>query len=396
MKIELLQVLQNIMYLHNVRVAECKADLNVGNVDMGLRKNFYPDFRWEKTVNTFSDSLKENTLYILQDYFEIYYAVFVTKNIPKTAIVIGPYRLTGSSFDEKVYIGKGFKINEIALIREQILKIPHIHEDVITQQLVAVLSAVHLDRKLDIRHIIENAPTEDMHDRFSFVHRQQGVRSMDKVEYRYSIENEVLEAISQGNVTKARKAMKKLTDEDISERYITSVQMQRKSLIILNTLFRKAVEQANVHPYYIDEISYRFFQKIDIVSERREQAKLLEEMLVGYCEYAKKYSAEQYSHTVQKAINHIHINIENKISLNDIAAKLKITPNHLARQFRAETGKTVVEYINYTRVITAANKLKHTSLSVADIAASVGINDTNYFSRIFRKFMGCSPSEYKK
>jgi len=55
-----------------------------------------------------------------------------------------------------------------------------------------------------------------------------------------------------------------------------------------------------------------------------------------------------------------------------------------------------VEYINYTRVITAANKLKHTSLSIADVAASVGINDTNYFSRIFRKFMGCSPSEYKK
>lgn len=219
---------------------------------------------------------------------------------------------------------------------------------------------------------------------------------MDKVEYRYSIENEVLEAISQGNVTKARKALKKLIDMDISERYITSVQMQRKSLIILNTLFRKAVEQANVHPYYIDEISYRFFQKIDIVSERREQAKLLEEMLVGYCEYAKKYSSQQYSHIVQNSLNYIHENIENKISLNDIAEQLKITPNHLARQFRAETGKTVVEYINYTRVITAANKLKHTSLSVADVAASVGINDTNYFSRIFRKFMGCSPSEYKK
>ena len=62
-----------------------------------------------------------------------------------------------------------------------------------------------------------------MHDRFSFVHRQQGVRSMDKVEYRYSIENEVLEAISQGNVTKARKSLKKLIDMDISERYITSV-----------------------------------------------------------------------------------------------------------------------------------------------------------------------------
>ena len=111
MKIELLQVLHNIMYLHNVQVAECKADVNPQNVDMGLRRNLYPDFNWEKTVTAFADNLKENTLYILQDYFEIYYAVFVTKNIPKTAIVIGPYCLTGASFDEKLYISKGFKIN---------------------------------------------------------------------------------------------------------------------------------------------------------------------------------------------------------------------------------------------------------------------------------------------
>ena len=396
MKIELLQVLQNLMYLNNVQVAECNADLDTVNVDMGLRKNFFPDFRWEKAISTFAESLRENTLYILQDYFDIYYAVFVTKNVPKTAIVIGPYRLTGTVFDESVYAKKGFASREIALIKENVFRIPHIHEDVVTQQMAAVLSAVCPDKKLDVRHIKENEPTKDMHDRYSFVHKQHTVRSMDKVEYRYSIENEILEAISKGNLTKARNAMKKLTEEDISERYMVSVQMQRRSLIILNTLFRKAVEMANVHPYYIDEISYRFFQKIDMVSDRRGQTKLLDEMLTGYCEYVKRYSSEQYSHTVNKALDYIHVNLENKISLNDIAELLKVTPNHLARQFRAETGKTIVEYINYTRVTTAAYKLKQTSLSVADIAASVGINDTNYFSRVFRKYMGCSPSEFKK
>ena len=50
MKIELLKVLQNIMYLHNVQVAECKADVNPQNVDMGLRRNFYPDFNREKAA----------------------------------------------------------------------------------------------------------------------------------------------------------------------------------------------------------------------------------------------------------------------------------------------------------------------------------------------------------
>ena len=99
---------------------------------------------------------------------------------------------------------------------------------------------------------------------------------------------------------------------------------------------------------------------------------------------------------MRKALNYIHGNIENKISLNDIANHLKITPSHLARQFHAETGKTVVEYINYTRIVMAANRLKHSTTSIADIAGSVGIHDTNYFSRMFKKYIGCSPTEYRK
>lgn len=164
----------------------------------------------------------------------------------------------------------------------------------------------------------------------------------------------------------------------------------------MDTLFRKAIEQAGVHPYYLDEISYRFFQKIDLVTNRREQAALLNEMLTEYCEYARNYSVEKYSPVVQKAINCIHLNIANNISLSDVAQMLDITPNHLARLFAKETGKTVVEYINHSRVKIAANKLKQSREPVAEIASSVGFGDTNYFTRVFKKCMGCSPSEYRR
>lgn len=397
MKVSLVEVLKKLMALHNVEVTEHKSPFIMENVDWGLRKTFYPDFKWQELINTFAAILKQDTLYILQDIFDVYYAVFVTDYAEKAVAVVGPYRHTGVAFNEDNYRSKGFAGEELEQIKEYVLRIPHIHEDVIIRQIAAVLSTATADKNIVIKHIKENADKKDKYKQFSFVRAENScVMEMDRVEQRYAIENEILEAVSLGNATNARKAMQKLMREDISDRYTISAQQQKKSLIIINTLFRKAVEAANVHPYYIDEISYRFFQKIDLVSSHREQIKLMDEMITAYCEYVKKYSSEQYSSAIRNTLNYIHQNISNKISLREIAQHLKVSPSHLSRQFRAETGKTVVEYINSVRIVIAANKLKQTNLTVAKISESIGIQDTNYFSRLFRKYMGCSPTEYRE
>lgn len=396
MTVDLLKVLQKLLAIHSVEVNRYDYPYNFSDIDTAVRNMFDQNYDWQKTVNAYASGFDRNVLYIVEDILGAYYAVFLGGQQEHPSVIIaGPFIYSGKNFDANLYLKNGYTSQEVEILRGYLLQLPHVHENVINHQLTAVLSAA-AEGDVEIKNIKEHLSRVSADNRFSFVYVQENERlSMSRIEQRYAVENEILQAVALGNLSQARKVFGKMFDQDVVERYSPSIHAQKKSLITMNTLFRKSIEQAGVHPYYLDEISYRFFQKIDLVTNRREQAALLNEMLSEYCEYARNYSVEKYSPIVQKAINCIHLNIANNISLKDIAQTLEITPNHLARLFSKETGKTVVEYINHARVTMAANRLKQSRDSVAEIAAAVGFADTNYFSRMFKKYIGCSPSDYR-
>ena len=68
---------------------------------------------------------------------------------------------------------------------------------------------------------------------------------------------------------------------------------------------------------------------------------------------------------------------------------------YLSRRFKQEVGVTLTEYVNQKRIERAEALLKVTELPVSEVAAAVGILDGNYFSRLFRKQTGMSPSKYR-
>ena len=77
------------------------------------------------------------------------------------------------------------------------------------------------------------------------------------------------------------------------------------------------------------------------------------------------------------------------------ADELGITKTYLSAQFRKETGYTFSEYVRHHRFSIAADLLKTTRMSIDEIASYCGINDANYFSRMFRKTYGVSPKHYR-
>ena len=72
-----------------------------------------------------------------------------------------------------------------------------------------------------------------------------------------------------------------------------------------------------------------------------------------------------------------------------------VSPAHLSRQFKAETGMTISRFIARTRCEKAAFLLRTTDLAVQDISAHVGYLDNNYFVKVFRGIYGTTPSHYR-
>ena len=84
------------------------------------------------------------------------------------------------------------------------------------------------------------------------------------------------------------------------------------------------------------------------------------------------------------------------LSVADIAAHFNMSPSYLAHFFKEYGQKSVIEYVNETRILHAKNFLEKEEIPISEIALRVGFSDINYFSRKFKAITGTTPTEYKK
>lgn len=99
---------------------------------------------------------------------------------------------------------------------------------------------------------------------------------------------------------------------------------------------------------------------------------------------------------LNSVLEYISSRYQEKISTKQLADMTFLNENHFCRFFKKAVGKTVTEYLSEYRVEKASVLLSATDKSISDIANAVGFDDINYFSRMFKKIKGISPSEYRK
>ena len=98
---------------------------------------------------------------------------------------------------------------------------------------------------------------------------------------------------------------------------------------------------------------------------------------------------------VQKAADYIKLNYSEKISIKEIADQLYLSPNYLSELFKKHTGKTISEYLTDYRLEKVCQLLDHAEYRVGDVSGMVGIHDGRYFSNMFKKKYGMTPTEYR-
>lgn len=98
---------------------------------------------------------------------------------------------------------------------------------------------------------------------------------------------------------------------------------------------------------------------------------------------------------IENVMCYISQNADADLSLNALAKKYSISPNHLSKQFKKISGVPLSEYINISR-ISAAEKLLQGSaaVSITEVATRCGFNDSNYFASVFKKYKGITPKKY--
>ena len=350
----------------------------------------------------FSHELAPHTLYKQIDvYRRSWVYLLLPEQEEQTVLLIGPYLSAPLSEEELLEMSEesGVSPKMQHTLQEYYTSLPVLRD---TSLLFVMLetfceriwnrpsfAVVDVNREHHVPvSVLHSAPhTDDFDDHL--VH-------MKVLEQRYEFENEMIRAVTLGQIHKEKQFLPGFEKMQLEIRSASPLRSAKNYSIIMNTLLRKAAEGGGVHPVYLDRVSSNFARKIEEISLLSAFPNLMHEMFLSYCRLVRKHSIRQYSPTVQKAILLIDSDLSAPLSLSTIAAAQDLSEGYLATVFKKETGKTVSEYVREKRMKHAAHLLTTTKLQIQTVALHCGIMDVQYFSKQFKKHTGKTPKEYRE
>jgi AraC-type DNA-binding domain-containing proteins len=121
----------------------------------------------------------------------------------------------------------------------------------------------------------------------------------------------------------------------------------------------------------------------------------LQQLLIAIFQNIRKQNQNYaISLKIEKVIEFMRLNINNKITLNELSELVQLAPTYLSRSFKEATGYSIIGLFNKMKIDKAKELMLEGNIKVKEVAQATGFTDEFYFSRIFKKIEGISPSEY--
>ena len=366
--------------------------------DGGLRKTIWNDAAHRSQMNDFnrfvSTYSKDNTILIIHDSFCCEYIYLKLPDSDKIFIA-GPFsfeKFTNQRITELcTYNSIPARFNEFMQLYYAALPVftdERFIESIINTLCSKLWTHFTIEKK---RVLTKNNEQYIYNDKTPEPTRQ----SIEMLEMRYKEETLLMESIAHGDY-KSIENMRHLNASDIKPRLTDTIRDRKNFMIILNTICRKAAQSAYVHPVHLDEISRKFAIKIEACTSIAQLEALESDITRRYCMLVQSYSLRTYSKPVQNIINYISFNLTADLSLTAISTEFSLNSSYLSTLFKKETGTTLTNYVNGKRMDHAIYLLNTIMLPIQDIAVQCGINDVNYFTKLFKKTKNKTPTQYRE
>ncbi|MGN7456855.1 AraC family transcriptional regulator [Paenibacillus pasadenensis] len=111
---------------------------------------------------------------------------------------------------------------------------------------------------------------------------------------------------------------------------------------------------------------------------------------------ARPREAQLRQERFKQLLRHVEASCADKHTIEDAAARVRMDPFHFCKVFKKLTGSTYIDYVNQVRMQEAMRLLRQEDCSVAEAAERVGCGNANYFTKLFKRYNGMTPSEAKK
>lgn len=159
---------------------------------------------------------------------------------------------------------------------------------------------------------------------------------------------------------------------------------------LMTLFYREGVSgSARVYEGY-EQLSYQYGDADAMID-------YLMEHTIGYLSEERPVLKIEVSHkTIKKILEFIHDNFTTEISIQSLSERFYLSPNYLCHLFKKEVGENFIEYISRLRIQYACKLLAETDLAIKHIGEKCGFNDYFYFTRIFKRIVSQTPTQYRE
>lgn len=366
------------------------------NIYESISKLFYlPNqfFDSSKSLDNFITQTEHNTIYHIIDSLDTSYC-FV--KFSEWYLFLGPYTTQKKKSFDAFTLVKELKLPHE--IKDELLSyfnsLPIIDKGMITHVMQEII--VTFDPDSLVSSGIDIIISQDNNSAYN--ERKELINDIAYITTNHHLEAQFMEKITQGNATEA----KRLLNIMFKRSSIARTSSDNKWLdlheghAIVRTIIRLAAKSQGIPSAPLDSIISSGRIAASKVNSGVEINRLLLQTIDNVCTLVMQYRLNKYSSNVNNAIEFILSNLNKELSVKLIANQINVSPNYLSALFKRETGNSITQFVKSKRLESAKKLLSTTSMPINHISASIGIDNNNYFSKIFKEEFGKTPKEYRK
>ncbi len=106
--------------------------------------------------------------------------------------------------------------------------------------------------------------------------------------------------------------------------------------------------------------------------------------------------ADEKSALTKEILQYLRANYTGNPTIPELASRFHMSEGQFCRFFRSQVNMTAMEYLNYYRIGIACDLLRQSDAGISAIAADCGYSNISYFNRVFRRYMHCTPTQYRQ
>ncbi len=217
----------------------------------------------------------------------------------------------------------------------------------------------------------------------------------EQIQQRYELQDRICYSVCVGNEYQTQKAVRELTDMGTISRVSDNLTGWKYDLIWLMALMIQSLREVGVPELSLEEVRAEFTTKIFDATDADRCRNLLEEIALRLCRMNSLKEIRSYSMLVQTVLRLIDQDLSQPLTLAYFAKMLNVNSSYLSNLFSREVGMPLTEYVTAQRISYAADLLMTTAQPIKTIAKKAGISDVQYFSRLFKRRTGQTPSQYR-